>query len=448
MILLRALGGCVAAVLLWSAVGNRAIARVARSLTRAERLGWGLAAGLAIQAAVYGAFLLVSANPGPKKMGAAAGLLLVLLTAASRGKPARAVRGVRPDVAAVVLLLFAFAGAAIFLLLAISEPMWGTDFLAVWGFKAKTIFWTGAVPERLFHDPATVWSHPEYPILLPLIFASTSASTGGWNDHALAILYPIFEAGLLVSLYGFLRRRGNATGAAAACLAVAWFFPLFHPYHVGMAEIPLAFSLVLFSEAVLDFAAGDKPGVYARTILASFLCCGLKPEGSLFVVLAGAALAVVSVGRRRPVGRMILCAISPAVAVAGALRLFRGAVSGRDSDWALLGVSRWGELLHRIGLTADSILAAEILPRALPLALLVAIFLLTPRQGSDFLLPPLAAQVACYAAVCAFSTVGPVWQVKTAFARVVAALFPVCALALGARFCALFSGPGEAREIG
>jgi hypothetical protein len=447
--LLQALPGFFAAAFLWTAVGNRAVCRWTRYLSRSEVAAWSFAAGLLIQAAVYSAFLLIRGDPGPKKMAAAALLLLALLAAMARRVEVRRPPVERPRAVSLAMILFAAAGAGIFLVMAISEPMWGRDYLAIWGFKAKTIFLSGTVPERLFHDSATPGSHPEYPLLLPLILASASASAGAWNDHVLAIVYPLFEAGLLLSIFGFVRRRSDSPGAAAACLVVAWFFPLFHPYHVGMAEIPLAFSLVLFSEAVLDFIEGESAGVHLRAALASVLCGGFKPEGALFVILTCGWLAAFSAFRRRPrAGTMILCALGPLAVQAAALRILRGSVSGRDSDWTLFHVARWGELGHLLARSTAYIARAEILPRALPLAALLALFLFTRRQKADFLLFPLATQITLYAVVCAVSTIDPIWQVRTAFARVTAALFPVCALLIGTRLSASSSAAGTAREIG
>ena len=73
--------------------------------------------------------------------------------------------------------LISAAGAAwlLFLVLAVSEPMWATDYLAMWGLKGKTIFETGSIPRRLFQDPALSWGRPDHPLLVPLSLAALAA---------------------------------------------------------------------------------------------------------------------------------------------------------------------------------------------------------------------------------------------------------------------------------
>ena len=53
-----------------------------------------------------------------------------------------------------------------------AEPMWATDRLAIWGLKGKLAFLAPALKQRLFLDPALAWSHPEYPLLVPLSLAA------------------------------------------------------------------------------------------------------------------------------------------------------------------------------------------------------------------------------------------------------------------------------------
>ena len=84
-------------------------------------------------------------------------------------------------------------------------------------YLAEAVFEPLAIPAVVFTDPELAWAHPEYPLLLPLIFASVSAAVRDWNDHALALLYPLFQIGTALAAYGFLARRaGRAAGVIAS----------------------------------------------------------------------------------------------------------------------------------------------------------------------------------------------------------------------------------------
>ena len=142
---------------------------------------------------------------------------------------------------------------------AIAEPMWATDHLAIWGLKGRLAFLAPALKQRLFLDPALAWSHPEYPLLVPLSLAAFAGLVGAWNDQALALLWPACELGTLLALAGFLGRRVSRSAGAGAAALTALCFPLYGALNVGTAEVPLAFAFVLVCCALLDILEVDSP---------------------------------------------------------------------------------------------------------------------------------------------------------------------------------------------
>ncbi len=406
-----------------------------------ERIAWGFACGLLLHSTLYGFLIALRANPGPKKLLAAEALLCAAALFASRRKTLeRGKRGSGTARSVIELLCLGVAtgGSALFLITALAEPMWATDYLAIWGLKGKTIYLTASLPSRLFHDPALFWSQPEYPLLLPLAFAALSASIGQWNDRALALLYPACQVMTILLACGFLTRRISRKVGLVAASLIALFFPLYAPVNVGMADIPLAFGVLLLSCAFLDALGSDTAEVRLRLGIAGFFSASLKQEGSLYVLMLLFALFVFA---RR--ARWIPLASSLALPVLlnwGFLGLMRGRIADRDLDATLLRPERWGELAARAGEMAGWLLRVEI-PEAFVLILGVAgFFLLTRPAFADRLLLPLASQTAIYAAVCTLSAYGAVWWLETSFARITSALFPALALVLGARL------PDEARS--
>lgn len=419
-------------------------------LSRGERLAWSLALGVAIEVVIFLAIVAAGARPGPLPM--TAGLATVLL-ASVLGKGSRPPAEERIRGLAALCVALAAAAALLFSVGALSEPMWSNDFLAIWGFKGKTIALAGALPARLFHDPMTGWSHPEYPLFVPLALAASSAAIGSWNDQALALLYPLFQAVLLAALYGATKRRSGPEAAGLAALLAASFFGFFRAFGAGMADIPLAAFLVLFAGAMVDFVESPSRPAGARLALSAFLCAATKQEGSLFVLLACAwgALFALRRHRARAIPLLSLTAV-PVLLHQLVLTAARGRIADRDYDWTLLRAS--SALAPRAAAVAASVLRDSLLPAVIPMIALAGFLVFARPAGGArtfaLLAPPLAAQLAVYAAVCAFSAFDPRWQAQF-LPRLAATLFPVLLLAAGPRLafvCGRADGspsPGVAR---
>jgi hypothetical protein len=409
-------------------------------LTRMESAAWSLASGLLVHAIVLLAFL--GSGIRPRAIGFLSADALVVAVAVAlrarrprRGKPPLGGRR-GPAERFTLLLLLVVAGAAfgIFAIEALSEPMWSTDFLAIWGLKGKIAFATGALPSRMFHDPALAWAHREYPLLVPLSLAALASFGAGWNDQALALLYPACELATLLALSGFLARRVSPiAGAGAAALASLCFF-LYRAVNAGTAEVPFALGAVLAAGAALDFLEADSRSARARLAAAALFCASLKQEGSLFVLLLAAMVwwrARGSPARGRRAAALLLC-VPPAVHW-GLLYLLRGSQTRRDFDLTLFEPRRWLELPALFLLVATRMLGTEARGAIVSLAA-IALYLLVTRRGiADPLLPVFAAQILCYAVAFSVSSFDPLYAIEGAFRRITMTLFPAFTLVLCAR---------------
>jgi hypothetical protein len=427
--------GVLAAALAGSAVGWAVSRLFTGGLTRPEKVAWSFAAGLLVQAILF--LIVVSIRPGR-----AVGPLLVLdaaLVAASvlTRRPAsthfpRLPQAGHPLV--VALLATAAIAWLIFLVSAISEPMWATDYLAMWGLKGKTIFETGFIPRRLFQDPALAWGRPDHPLLVPLSLATLASLSGGWNDQALALLFPLCELATILGVWGFLARRESPLAGASAAALVSVCFPLYRAVNAGLAEIPLAFALVLASCAFFDALGTGSRSAMTRLFLASFLSAWIKPEGTLFVLLLAGVLWV----RQRT--RLVdtwksggWALVAPPVLHASLMFFLARPIPPRDFDPTFFEPRRWSELLSRFGSVLARILGTEV-PRVWVPLLAIGIFLLLTRRGlADPLLAVFALQILGYLAAFSISSYDPMWKVDSSFQRIVATLYPALALVLGAR---------------
>ncbi len=444
MTLLTALGRVAAGLAAALACGAAVSGSFTGGLTRREKAAWSLASGLLVQAICLLTLFALGWTPRAPSLllleGVAAGAALVLRRRFPPGPAAvRIARGPR----GLVLILSIVAGCAwlVFLVGAVADSMWATDFVAFWGYKGKIVFLSSGVPRRLFEDPALYFAHREYPLLVPLSLASLAGFAGEWNDQALALLYPVCALATLSALSGFLERRvSRLAGAVAATLSALCFF-LYRPANAGTAEVPLALALVLACCAAGDALHEARTATLARLAVAALFCASLKQEGTLFVLLLAAALgwslrAAPARSRRLAAAALVL----PPLVHWAALYWLRGSQTRRDFDATLLDPGRWSDLPALFALVAGRLLGTEARANAVALLAVAAYFLATRRGSMDALLPVFVGQLLCYAIEPVFS-VDPMFAIDSAFRRIVMSLFPAFTLVLCAR-----AGPLDARR--
>jgi hypothetical protein len=433
----------VAGILLaTAAIGSGvADALVPRGLAwREERLAWGFAAGLAILGGSVGLAFALHSTPG---------WLWFLLLSAIVGLPARLVRFRREAPApppseggriAGILLAIVIVGIALYALRALTEPMWANDYVAIWGFKGKTFFAERHIPDRLFRWQALSFSHPEYPLGLPLLYAGIAFLLGRWDDHAMALLFPFLQVATLLLLYGWLRRRGaDRTLALAAAVLLSQFEPLYRAFTTGMAEVPLSFGVLLLGTALSDRIERTDPGASRRLALAALVCAATKNEGLFFVAAAFLVAALSLFARKGFAARAAAILALPAALVVAAHRLIRGSLPLRDFDFTLL--ARPADLAPRIGQSLEAVVRGT--PAAAwvglaALAVLVAAGRATPAGSA--LLALAACGLAAYLFLPALAVEGPAWLVETAFFRTTAALAPLLAAGVTVRLLPVFGG--------
>ena len=416
-----------------------------RRLHGCETFAWSFALGLLVHAALEAAASELGAAPGAAAFldldAAVVAASFLLRRPSVRERPAAGSRSgsvPRRDRRAILLGAAAAAGALLFLVHSLSATPDATDYLAIWGLKGRTIAASGSIPSRLFHDPALVWAHPEYPLLVPLTLAALARFAGRWSETGVVFFYSLCQIATLAALFGFSARRGSAFRGALAAALAALCVGLYARGNLGTGEIPMALGWVLLAQSFLDAVENEEkkePGSLLRFSAASLLCAAIKKEGAVLpVLLALWALVAAAASRdRRARLRIALAAILPVLAHGAILRLAIGPVRARDFDLGLFQPARWGELPPRLLDAASRIFSVALLP-ALPAILAIAIFFAVTRRGlADNLLPAFTVQVLVYATACAFSAFSVRWHVDSSFARITLALFPAFALVISGR---------------
>ncbi len=235
-------------------------------------------------------------------------LSIVAISAARRREqtaqltPSNSKPGLPLLVKALALIPIAVCGAAVFLSLV--TPL-GWDGLFNFEIKARLVH-SGGTSALLpyFGDVSRDWSHPQYPLLLPLTEAWIYSWVGSPDQQAVKVLFPLFLISLMGVFHGALRRELSASAALAGCVGLA-LIPSFTVgpggATTGYADLPLAafiFGAVSYARRALD---GDGyPSALVAGLLSAF-ACWTKREGLVLAACLAAAVAMVVVlGRLKP----------------------------------------------------------------------------------------------------------------------------------------------------
>jgi dolichyl-phosphate-mannose-protein mannosyltransferase len=230
-------------------------------------------------------------------------------------------------------------------------PLNDWDGVCVWGIKAKIVFYNTVKTSDYFYKPEYAFSHPNYPLLWPFMYAWVCTVLGNWDDLGMLILNPVNMIVFSALMYWTLRRYVARTVALAVTAIMASLPALLHYAECGQADV----TLMLISGASL-FCLFDWMNHRRRDSLwlSAFLMGGAlftKQEGKiLLVALLCAGMLSVWLGeapgsRKKRVGQLALFA---GIAVVWALPwlLFERGIKNYASDFGDAGIStfRWNQI--------------------------------------------------------------------------------------------------------
>ncbi|MDY0980234.1 hypothetical protein [Stenotrophomonas sp. CFBP8994] len=267
---------------------------------------------------------------------------------------------------------------AVLLVLALGSPTDEWDPRSIWMLHAKRIYLENSLYAQL--DGYAIFSHNDYPSLMPLWSATAARVVGHWNE-----IFPKAAATLLLLPPLLLIARSLRTWWAAGLLAVAVLEVggryLVDGYMDAFLAVYAVAALAVAIQPRRDAAEGAWFNLAAYAALSAVLTL-IKNEGAVLAILVG----VVAVGtvllrdRRMPWGLLAAFAVSMLPLLAWKL-----AVAGADLGNDLAQSDLKGQLLARLPELAPSVLILKALLRSavwVPLVLLLVLWTRTWRVSA------------------------------------------------------------------
>jgi hypothetical protein len=284
----------------------------------------------------------------------------------------------------------------------------GWDGLTVWELKARYAFLNGGtLPVAYFSDVARRFSHPEYPLLLPLTETWFYLWLGDCDQFWIKLIFPIWYLATMSILFV---AAAELSGRRLVAWTVVLLFPLVPCIHnapggiqVGYADLPLAAIYLAAILYLLRFARNNSPDDLALFIALAATLPWMKREGViLWAVIAG--LGAMSILRTRRKIATALLSFLPGICVIVAWKIFIAAVDAVPSrDFAGFSfevlknnLHRSGAILHELLLTASDQSLWNIFWLLVVFALLAVVICRRATALVWLLLAPLACYCASY----------------------------------------------------
>ena len=286
--------------------------------------------------------------------------------------------------APLVFVLAFSASLYSFVTLSLRIPSGGWDAWTIWNSRARFLFRAGDQWRDTF-SPLLVWSHPDYPLLLPASVVRLWSYAGRESQAApefLALAFTFATVGLIVSSLRALRGRNQCFLAGILLVCTPFFIEQGASQY---ADVPLGFfylaTIVLF--VMQDRTQDGSDGLVVLAGIAAGFAAWTKNEGLLFLFsIASARFAIMtrSRGWEASLRQTIRFAMGAAPIVA-MLILFKARVAGPSDIFGQSWASIAGKLLQfdRYTLTSGWILGRTFLFGGWP-------FFFVPVLGLYFLL--------------------------------------------------------------
>lgn len=307
-----------------------------------------------------------------------------------------------------------------FIQFALAAPSVELDYLAIWGLKGKVFWLAGGIDWPFLETPLNMSAHPDYPILVPLVFVVQALLSGAWPEQWMGIITAAFGIAALVAVRGTVaRERGELAGALVAFALM----PLLFSAHLGLAEGPL----IAYGIAALLWmrrAVQEESGTLAlRAAVYLGFAASCKNEGATLLVAAAIALLAARCSRLVP-------QMWPAVAIAAPWWILRG-MHDLSTDLLKPGMlNRLGTALSNPAPLVEALMAHPVGQPLFWLGVTAACLLGWRRIAGPerFLTVAILLQLLFFIGAYLVTPNDIAWHVKWSWERIVRQLMPAVAL--------------------
>ncbi len=229
--------------------------------------------------------------------------------------------------------------------LASAQHTLGWDGLLNWEIKARYAFLSGGVlPSAYYRDAARVFSHPEYPLLIPMTETWLYLWMGEANQFWVKTIFPLFYAAgaILLALVGsrMAGRRWPGLAVTALLVLVPFLTNGTGGVVVGYADFPLGVVYLAVIGYLLTSLKQDDARSFRVYAAAMALLPWMKREGIVLWLVAAFCGAIVLWQRRGKPGAWL--SLVAGVAVLIGWRVYLHVVHAVEShdfltpDWTML----------------------------------------------------------------------------------------------------------------
>lgn len=346
-------------------------------------------------------------------------------------------------------------------------PVSGWDSWAIWFLKAKVFFIEGSVPAGFLADPSFGYSHPDYPLMIPLAVSWIYTVIGVADDSIARLIYPL-QYGALLALFYYFVKAASGVRTALVFTALLSLVPilvmhasglpvkvggLYTGDYAGYADLALSVSFMASASFIYLYLRDGKTSQFLCAVLFLSIGAWTKNEGLTFAMIGLLILWIGSLRSGKKAGYLIAASIAVFAIFAAPWAVYKAGL-GIGSEYA----GRAGLAVSFGGLTRLPVIIRYL---ARELFLLTGLFSFTWwlwMAGSlinirgQIKLPILSlnvlalGQLGVYVFVYMITPADLEWHLQTSLDRLSLQLLPLFLMVSALNFSALFGEGGRGGE--
>lgn len=181
-----------------------------------------------------------------------------------------------------LILLFMFG---IVIAQSLTMPLYDIDAYALWGLKAKALYYEGLVDGGLFYQLPLSYSHLNYPLLEPFLVTGVYVSIGQVHDLIGKIIFPFFYIGMAGFIFSSLRWKLQRVPALLLTVMFMSLPAMIRWVGAGKADFPVAVFHALSVFYLVKFIKEEKSADLILALITSVFCAFVKNEGIALAAL-------------------------------------------------------------------------------------------------------------------------------------------------------------------